>query len=126
MEARDYRSDQQTARGNVMGDTLGRSLTRDDFIKGGAIKIAEPATQSEVERELRKLLDTAEELDAVVGKLVGRIEKATRTEPAMPTAGEPAVAACPGTMLGRDLDGLNRRIRGSMAILLSTIQRIEL
>lgn len=84
--------------------------------------------QSEVERELRKLLETAEELDNTASKLIACIEKVTRPEPPVgaSTAADNRLAACPGTTLGRDLDGLNNRFRATMTALQSTIQRIEL
>lgn len=83
--------------------------------------------QSEVERELRKLLETAEELDNTASKLIGCIEKVTRPEPpASASTADGRLAACPGTTLGRDLDGLNNRFRATMTVLQSTIHRIEL
>lgn len=83
--------------------------------------------QSEIEREMGKLKSTAEALDMVIGKLLGCIEKVTRTEPPSPTGElKGGLAPVASTILGRNLDSLNAQIRQSVGVLQSTIQRIEL
>lgn len=110
-----------------VGYEVGAAMAAKTASKQAGGRLGEAPHQSEIERGLRKLLDTAEELDATVEKLVGRIEKVTRTpHPVGGPAGDGKLNACPATILGRDLDGLNDRIRSSMNILQSTIQRIEL
>ena len=86
----------------------------------------EPIQQSEVEREWVKLLDTADALDSTVGKLIGRIEKVTRPEPPVGSETKGELNPVCGTILGRNLNDLNSRLRHSMMTLQSTIQRIEL
>lgn len=86
---------------------------------------AEIAPQSEVERLLSKLRTTAEDIDDITSRLVGSIEKVTRPEP------PPAVTAgnvnpVASTILGRNLDDLNNKLRNSFLTLQSTAQRIEL
>lgn len=85
-----------------------------------------PAPQSEVEREWVKLLDTADAFDSTVGKLIGRIEKVTRPEPPIGPDAKGELNPVCGTVLGRNLNELNNRLRHSMMALQSTIQRIEL
>lgn len=85
-----------------------------------------PPPQSEVEREWVKLLDTADALDSTVGKLVGRIEKITRPEPPIGPETKGELPPVCGTIMGRNLNDLNSRLRHSMMALQSTIQRIEL
>ena len=81
---------------------------------------------TEVERELSKLRETAEILDITVGKLCGRIESVVRSEPPSADATKGDLNAAASTILGRNLASLNGQLRSSMAILESTIQRIEL
>ena len=96
-------------------------------INGRLGGLGDPVQQSEVQRQMTKLLDTAEALDATAAKLVARIERIVRPEPKSgEQATEGALVACPSTILGRDLDSLNNRIRATMVSLQSTIQRIEL
>ena len=92
----------------------------------GMVGAAAVTPQSEVERLLSKLRTTAEDIDDIVSRLVGSVEKVTRAEP-------PAVAAPVGstnpvasTILGRNLDDLNNKLRNSFLLLQSTAQRIEL
>lgn len=91
-------------------------------------RLGDSVQQSEVQRQMTKLLDTAEALDATASKLIACVDKVTRPEPPMPTGpvNDQKLAACPSTILGRDLDSINNRIRNTMASLQSTIQRIEL
>jgi hypothetical protein len=88
--------------------------------------MAEPVPQSEVEREWAKLLDTADALDSTVGQIIGRIEKVTRPEPISGGEAKGELNPVCGTILGRNLNELNSRLRHSMTSLQSTIQRIEL
>jgi hypothetical protein len=83
--------------------------------------------QGEIEREIHRLLVTAETLESLVDKAVKTVEKVTRGEPETLSGGKGAVESpIPATMLGRDLDSINGRLQSSMNILQSTIQRIEL
>ena len=87
----------------------------------------EEARQSEIEREVHRLLLTAEKLEGLVNKTVKTVEKVTRGEMKdVAVSGTAAVTPVPATVLGRDLDSINGRLQSSMSILQSTIQRIEL
>ena len=111
----------------IGGAFLGNADGRDAKMIKGCGTVDQAIQQPEIARQLQKLLETAEMLDAVAAKLVARIERITRPEPkGGAKAVEGAIVVCPATILGRDLDSINTRIRATMMSLQSTIQRIEL
>jgi len=99
----------------------------DAAMVAGSFAGAPDVRQTEVEREMHKLLVTAEALESLVDKAVKAVEKVTRAEPKTAEGvGAAVVSVVPSTMLCRDLDSINGRLQSSMNILQSTIQRIEL
>jgi len=116
----------QQAQGRIAGASLGNSDAY--YAKQAQNACAgQIQQQSEIERETDKLRSTAEALEMVVGKLLGSIEKVTRTEPQSPSGElKGGLAPVAATILGRNMDSINGQLRQSINILQSTIQRIEL
>jgi len=81
--------------------------------------------QSDVGREVSRLIQAADTLEQFVELLGKKTEKITRDENTA-AKNESAPAPVPATMLGRDLDAITGRLTRSMNILYSNIDRIEL
>jgi hypothetical protein len=103
------------------------SYDRHAGMVAGAGAIGQDVRQSEIDREVFGLRRAAENLDAMVAKVIGKVEKVTRDQ--QPTSATDDKAACPPTpqtALGRELNELNSRIDRALWSLGSVVQRIEL